>query len=131
MKQFIQSNQAQEISDYVIHYQKMMMQYNFFINQEVDGVLIDDEEIRRLFAANKLFLDCSKDEAIDQYGLVGYDSITRKPVTKGGLTKKYVIAQKEGEFDNCIPIPEEGMDAFDFTGYEYQIVEVEIEETTE
>ena len=136
IKQYIQSPRAQEIATLVIHYARMVTQYEQFLNTEFEGEVLTPERIRDYFGASEVFLDLPEVDAVVKYWLVGMDSTTGLPTIAHGRTTGYAIPRTEGGFDNCIPIPEEcKTDGSDFKvvfpgvkDYIYKIVAVEITE---
>ena len=136
---YIQSEQAQEITD-KIHYTNMVNQYNNFIGQpDSNGIIITAERIKEYWNASKLFLDCSQSEAIEQYSLVGFDPKTGIPRVDPlvGVTTSWSTVKTVNTYDytdpdnpviidsypNCIHCPD-NIEDYDLSGYTYSIIDV-------
>ena len=137
---YIQSTQAQEITD-KIHYTNMVNQYHSFIGQpDSKGVIITAERIQEYWSADKPFLDCSQSEAIDQYSLVGFNPKTGVPLVDplDGITNKWstVFTAKKyeypedgdpiviEEYPNCISCPD-NIDDYDLSEFTYNVVDID------
>jgi hypothetical protein len=139
---YIQSEQSQEISE-KIHYSNMVIQYNYFIGKpDSNGIIITDDRIKDIWGANKYFLDCTQQEAISQYSLVGTSYVTGIPVVEPleGTTKSYGTPKtvyrldytdidENGipsileSYDNCIKCPD-NIDDYDLSNFTYSIIEI-------
>lgn len=141
--QYIQSVESQEISKQ-IHYQRMQAQYAAFIwngePNEVPENKATPERIQEIWKADKVFLDCTKNEAIEKYSLAGFDR-NGIPYIKYdstgelmGVTKLFsevfTVEEKDSEenvtatYYNCIAFPSEGLENYDLEEYTYKVIEV-------
>lgn len=138
--EYIQSIEVQAMAD-EIQYVHLMRMYESYVTDEdnpQDGKATP-EEIRQIWNVDKLFLECSKSEALTQYSLVGlkndYPVISRRP--DGGLegeTKIYDIPRTVHEYDaagavvasfeNCILKPA-NFEGYDLSAFEYIIIGIE------
>jgi hypothetical protein len=137
---YIQSQKSQEISN-KIHYTNMVFQYHSFVGKpDSKGDIITPERIKEYWSASKLFLDCTEQEAIEQYSLVGIDSKTGIPlvdplegVTTGWDNPHTVNVYDSTDpdnpiiiesYDDCIVCPV-NIDDYDLNGFTYEILDIE------
>ena len=134
--QYIQSVEAQEIANR-IHYTNMQNQYAQFVwNGDPNNVpenKATPSRIQEIWGADKLFLDCTEQETISQYSLVGvqYGVPLVKPLQ--GVTTSYDspkdVYQLDAEgnildtYSDCIDYPVD-FDDYDLSGFDYNIIEI-------
>ena len=140
--QYIQSVESQQIAD-AIHYQRMVAQYNSFVwNGDFNNVpenKATPQRIKEIWVASKLFLDCTISEAINQYSLVSflngkpyirYDAENKLIGGTKGFDEPKTIEEKDindvvtNTYPNCINVPEEGLDVYDLSSFNYNIIDV-------
>jgi hypothetical protein len=125
----------------------MVAQYDAFVwngtPETCPDLLATPEEMRVLWGAEKLFLDCTETEAINQYSLVGFrpdgipDVIKTDPSTLKGVTKLYAISKTVSVYDannevihsedNCIPVPD-NIESYDLSEFTYEIIDIDFPE---
>ena len=123
--QYIQSLEAQQIANR-IHYTNMVNQYDAFIGTpDKYGDPITPERIKEYWGATKLFLDCTEQEAIDQYSLVGMDE-SGYPLVDPlvGVTTAYATPSTVEGNENCIPSPE-NINDYDLTEFTYEVIDID------
>ena len=129
-KKFIQSDQAQAIANR-IHYGRMLMQYSSFVTDNPnDPGKATPDRIQKIWGASKPFLDCTEQEAITQYSLVGFrDGVPVVPLS--GVTRRYAIPNTVKDVNgvdhpNCIPFPPEGIGGYNLSEFMYQIITIPV-----
>jgi len=117
----------------VIFYTDMVNQYDYFVNQTEQAT---PQEVKEIYGASKLFLNCTRDEAIEQYGLVGTDAEgVPKTAPLIGVTSGSYKPKQLANYDlegNLIDLIVEGwnikcpdnIEDYDLSGIDYEIIEV-------
>lgn len=135
---YIQSeSDAQSIADRIQH-THLLAQYNVFVwngnPNEVPENKATPDRLQEIWGADKLFLDCTDYEAVNQYSLVGLQNgLPVIPIK--GTTKAFDIPRTVNKydpdnieiilesFDDCIAKPDD-FEKYDLSEFAFSIINI-------
>ena len=136
--EYIQSAQdIQAIAD-KIHYTLLYEADAAYMNSDKDKV--KEEAKKKLWKADKTFAECTEQEAIVQYSLIGYTPKGEPVYSLEGITNAYAIPSTINVYDSegnilesypdCIPVPEDGIKDYDLSAFEYKVIKIDFPDET-
>ena len=142
--EYIQSAQdIQAIAD-KIHYTLLYEADAAYMNsdKEKDKEKDKDKEDakKKLWKADKTFAECTEQEAIVQYSLIGYTPKGEPVYSLEGITNAYAIPSTINVYDSegnilesypdCIPVPEDGIKDYDLSAFKYKVIKIDFPDET-
>ena len=99
-----------------------------------------EEAKKKLWKADKTFAECTEQEAIVQYSLIGYTPKGEPVYSLEGITNAYAIPSTINVYDSegnilesspdCIPVPEDGIKDYDLAAFEYKVIKIDFPDET-